>query len=80
MTASKVAQRKLNHPEFYCIAPRCLWNTRTSECPRHALVLSAYGILRNAAVQCVYNGPAWKVLIHAAQHLGYGVSLESVGL
>ena len=43
-TASKVAQHKEDHPELYCLAPRCLWrtggagepSTRRVYCHRHA--------------------------------------------
>jgi hypothetical protein len=35
-TASKVAARKLEHPELYCPSPRCLWRTGGGYCPRHA--------------------------------------------
>jgi hypothetical protein len=35
----------------------------------------AVDILRAAAVQTIYNGAAWTVLVHAAQHLDAGSTL-----
>ena len=37
-TASKVAENKRQHPEYYCPVPRCLWRTGGGRCPRHQLV------------------------------------------
>ena len=36
-TASKVAEHKRRHPEYYCPVPRCLWRTGGGRCPRHQL-------------------------------------------
>ena len=37
-TASKDAENKRQHPEYYCPVPRCLWRTGGGRCPRHQLV------------------------------------------
>lgn len=40
--AAKVAERKAQHPERYCPATRCLWNTGDgSYCPRHRRFVDA---------------------------------------
>ncbi len=43
--AAKVAQRKADHPEQFCPAPRCLWRTGDGGyCPRHAQAAGNSGV------------------------------------
>lgn len=36
-TAKAVRENKERHPENYCSAKNCLWNTRQSPCKKHPL-------------------------------------------
>ena len=53
-TASKVAQHKEDHPDWYCIAKRCLWFTGRGKCPKHPITEAPYQVQAKRIAQ-MYN-------------------------